>query len=1185
MKTPDASHTMKARLQAAARAAALIACAGIASAGATPAADPAAARSSAIEHNNYGIAYLAQFKPTEAEKELRASLAAQPDYLPALVNLGIAQLAQVHYDEAIESFKRALLADPKNIYAHFNLSLIYKVQGKTDEGIREALSALAGDQRDADLHYNLASLYQSARDFDKAIKEYEAAIEIDSSLLPAYYALGRAYIAKGDMDKGRTFIKRHQELTAASSLPASSSGLKYGEQGRYSLAMEDPAARDASSGPLASGRVKFVDVTPDTGVAFKHAGGGDPRELRGALAAGSDADAMIRDKIAPVLGTGLAIADLDGDGREDLVLPNTLAGKPAVFTNAGNLAFKASPAGASIPTGASMGVAAADVDNDGDTDLAITRYGGVTLLLNDGKGAFSPAKLPAVPARYFASSVSLADLDHDGDVDIFVAGMLAAPNPPKPSLTFPADFGGEHVLVFQNNGNGTFTEIGGKTKLDDGIHRNVGAVFSDFDNDRDIDVAVARLGGGIALYTNNRDGTFSQIGAKAGLPQEGDFLGLCVGDYDRDGWMDIVATTWSSTLPRIFHNDGTGSFALDVGATANVPRGTAAPLYGCAFADIDNDGLTDILAVNGTDKGGALRVLRNMGKNGFEDAEKAVGMDVVAARRGRGLATGDLDGDGDLDLVITNNGTAPTILRNDGGNKSHWVAIDARGLHSNKLGVGTKVEVKAGLLWQKQEVVSNSGYLSSSATAPFFGLGDHAQVDALRLLWPGGVLQDEIKLASNKEHSVEELDRKGTSCPILYAWNGSSVAFVTDFLGGSAFGYLTGPGQYNYPDTEEYIRLPYGLLQPRDGRYEVFMNNQLEETIYFDRAQLVAVDHPAGTEAYPDEKLMPGPPFPRFRTLVVANQRPPRSAVDDAGTDQREALSAVDGSYVAGFRNLPFKGYAEPHTLEMDLGPLSPAGAVLLMTGWIDYADSTSNLAASQAGVHLATPSLQALDPVTGEWIDAMPEMGFPAGLPKTMTVDLTGHLPAGATKVRISTSMRIYWDRILVADPAGAEPSVLGLDPVSAVLRYRGFPKSIRPEGLGPPSYDYASEEPFVLWKAHEGAYTRFGDVRELLLSVDDLYVITRGGDEIKLAFEASALPPVPAGMTRTFFLHTDGFGKDMDLNSARPDLVGPLPYHDMPRFPYTAAEAYPLDDLRIRYLVEYNTRIVRRSVPPIGP
>lgn len=1143
-------------------------------------------REAAVEHNNLGIAFLAQFKKAEAEQEIRKALEADPDYLPALVNLAIAQLAQVRYDEAIENFRRALLVDPDNTHAHYNLSLILKIQGKAAAGLKHGMLALRGDPRDADIQYNVASLHQANREFDKAIEGYEAALRLDPNLLPALYGLGRAYIGKGDMENGKKYISQHQALQAASNLPASSAGLSYGEQGKYSLAMDDPSIRSAKAPPLPPGQVTFTDITSGSGLLFSHEGTGSARLLRAPLEVKGEIGALIRDRVAPLLGSGVTLADIDGDEAEEIILLNTNGGKASIFLNKGKMVFEAAPSLAKvIPGGAGMGAVAGDVDNDKDLDLLVTRYGGVTLLLNDGSGSFSPAELPPFPENQLAAGASFADVDHDSDLDLFISSLLAPPNPPGDPVEFPAGFGGGGLHLFRNNGNGSFTDITAEARFNDGPYRNVGAAFSDFDNDRDIDLAVSRMGGGIALFTNNRDGTFSNIAADAGLPTQGDFLGICAGDYNRDGYMDLVATSWSHSLPRLFRNDGSGRFALDVGALAKIPRGESGPLFGCGFADVDNDGLTDILAVNGTDKGGAVRLLRNLGGDEFEDGDGLTGLASIPARHGRGLAVGDLDGDGDFDLIVSNNGGRPTLLRNDGGNRNHWIAVRTNGFNSNYTGVGTKVEVKAGLLWQKTEVAAGSGYLSSHSLRPLFGLANYTRVDALRLLWPGGVLQDEMRLEPDKMHAIAELDRKGTSCPILYAWNGSEVAFVTDFLGGSAFGYLTAPGQYNYPDTDEYIRMPPDRIRERDGRYEIFMVNQLEETIYFDEADLLLVDHPAGTEVFPDERLMPGPPYPEYRLHTVHRMRPPAAARDGRGNDVLDLLSEWDGRYVGGFALLPFKGYAERHSLTLDLGAYPEKGAVLLLAGWIDYADSTSNLAASQAGVKLVTPYLEALDPSTGRWVMALPRMGFPAGLPKTMTVELTGHLPEGARRIRITTSQRIYWDQILIAEPAGATPRVTRLDPLGAVLRYRGFPLTNRPSGTrGLFSYDYAREQPFVIWKAHAGAYTRFGDVRDLLLETDDRYVITRGGDEIKVAFDARALPPPVPGWSRTIILYTDGFGKDMDVNSARPHRVGPLPYHAMPRFPYPESAAYPTQE-HLDYLALYNTRRVRESIPPLSP
>ncbi|MGH9799081.1 MAG: FG-GAP-like repeat-containing protein, partial [Blastocatellia bacterium] len=216
-----------------------------------------------------------------------------------------------------------------------------------------------------------------------------------------------------------------------------------------------------------------------------------------------------------------------------------------------------------------------------------------------------------------------------------------------------------------------------------------------------------------------------------------------------------------------------------------------------------------------------------------------------------------------------------------------------------------------------------------------------------------------------------------------------------------------------------------------------------------------------------------------------------------------------------------------------------------------------------------------------GQWQTVIPQMGFPAGLPKTMTVDLSGKFLCSdgkdAGRVRIVTSMRIYWDQILVDASGGDAPvKVTTLDPIAANLRWRGFPREYSPDGRKPLIYDYRTIEPFAPWKAHLGNYTRFGDVRELLTTTDDMYVVTRNGDEIQLDFDARRLPVLPAGWKRTYLVFADSFGKDMDLNSARPETIGELPYHAMKSYPYSPGDAYPDDKRHRDYLERYNTRTI---------
>ena len=268
-----------------------------------------------------------------------------------------------------------------------------------------------------------------------------------------------------------------------------------------------------------------------------------------------------------------------------------------------------------------------------------------------------------------------------------------------------------------------------------------------------------------------------------------------------------------------------------------------------------------------------------------------------------------------------------------------------------------------------------------------------------------------------------------------------------------------------------------------DGQYSLRINNQLEEVLYIDQTELVVLDHPAELELFPNERLMPGPPFPEFKVFAAQQARPPKAAWDHQGRDVKPLLAKVDRNYLDDFALLPYKGYAQEHELILDLGDLGTSRQVqLLMTAWIDYADSTANFKAAQVGAKLVPPYLQVRD-ARGQWQTVISRMGFPAGLPKTMVVDLTGKFLSRDTRVRIVTSMRIYWDQILVNTFSGFPDYQLHrLSASKADLRYAGFPREFSPDGKKPLIYDYDWIDPIAPWKSHAGSYTRFGDVTPLL-------------------------------------------------------------------------------------------------------
>ena len=395
-------------------------------------------------------------------------------------------------------------------------------------------------------------------------------------------------------------------------------------------------------------------------------------------------------------------------------------------------------------------------------------------------------------------------------------------------------------------------------------------------------------------------------------------------------------------------------------------------------------------------------------------------------------------------------------------------------------------------------------------------------------------------------------------------------------------GYLEEPGRYNTPDPDEYVRIRGDQLKERNGRYELRVTNELEEALFADRFQLVSVDHPQGVEVYPNEG-MTDPPRP-FKLYATRGARPPLTAVDDHGNDVLSRIARMDRQYPDDFRRDRIRGYADEHTLTMRLAKTaSSQNILLLLTGWTDYAWSSDNVAAAQAGKSMMLPALQVKD-AEGQWRTVIEDIGIPVGRPQTVTVDLTGKFLSPSREVRIVTNMRILWDQILV-DTSGAQSPfrIERLDPVGADLRWRGFSREITPDGREPFGYDYEQISFTSPWKVMPGRYTREGDVRELLLRSDDMFVISRPGDEISLSFDARTLPPVRAGWTRTFLLYSDGFSKEMDINSASPDQVSPLPFHGMTKYPYADPEVYPMTAARRAYIEKYNTRLVTAEIPSI--
>ena len=1187
----------------------------------------------AYRANNLGVALLEQFKYADAVREFQRALQIDPKLLMAHINLAIALFNVPDLDAASREAQTAAMLAPQAPQPHYLLGLIARAQNRTDEALAAFARVRQIDPRDTSTNINIGQLLVQQKQYDKAVEAFRAALDVEPYNTTALYSLANALTRTGKRNEAERLLQRFQKLRRGGA--GTQLGKDYPEQGRYSEAIVSTGAEPELVSHVTP-NITFMDATAS---AFSF-----PANSSAPASAPSSASifgrfrpldtsaanfaATAKHDIAATLGGSLVLFDYDGDGRLDLFETNAagdhlyhnVGGKFVDVTTESGLANQAT-----VPHGIGTAVVAGDYDNDGKPDLFIIRSTGLTLYHNDGNGRFSDrtasAKIPSY--QYLSLSAAFVDADHDGDLDIFIAGFVDFSKRPQASsngkssglVTFPDDFAGAPNMLLRNNGNGTFTDITAQAKVAGSHDHAVAVVPTDFDNHRDIDLLIVNYSAAPDLFKNLRDGSFSNVARETGLNINGRFICVAAGDVNKDGFTDFF----------FGRADGAGVWAMSDGKEhfniASAPAGTA-QASAAQFFDYDNDGLLDLVAV----ANGRLRVWRNLGADNWtETTDRAVAgeLSISAGARttnkangagelggalaGRIFMAGDVDGDGDTDIILRSAGAAGTLrfARNDGGNRNHSVRVNLAGKVSNRSGVQTKIEMRAGSLWQKLET-----YAASPAPAPadiIFGLGARDAPDAVRVVWPSGTVQSETEMTgvetattttvgdksdraqrsaaktSPLALTITELDRKPSSCPYLFTWNGERFEFVTDFMGGGEMGDWIAPGKFNTPDPEEYVRIRSDQLKPRAGRYEIRVTNELEEVAYVDRLQLISIAHPQDVAVYPNEGLI-DPPRP-FKIFATRNAHPPVSATDDHGHDVLERIAYLDHRYVDDFALDSIRGFAVEHALTLDLGKVPDARrTLLLLTGYTDYAYSSDAVSAAQSGKSMAAPRVQVKDE-GGRWHTVIRNIGIPVGKPQTLVVDLTKKFLSANHEVRLVTNMRIYWDQILVDTSGGEFPlQITRLALLAANLRWRGFSQESAINGRNSSSYDYTRVSYLSSWKIMPGRYTREGDVRQLLNRVDDMFVVARPGDEISLSFDANRLPALPQRWTRTFLLYVNGFSKEMDINSASPDEVAPLPFHAMKRYPYTVPESYPMTRAHRAYLEHYNTRVVRAPAPQLA-
>ncbi len=528
--------------------------------------------------------------------------------------------------------------------------------------------------------------------------------------------------------------------------------------------------------------VTFTDVTKSAGVNFINASSAEKKY------------------IVESMSGGVAMFDFDNDGRLDIYLVNSytveaaLAKKArppaALYRNLGNGKFEdvAAKAGVADP-GWAVGVSVADYDNDGDDDLYVTCFGPDRLYRNRGNETFEDvtAKAGASDAR-FSAGAAWGDYDRDGDLDLFVTNYVDFKLDDMPQFgkgalcqyrAIPVQCGprglpGAGDALYRNNGDGTFTDVSKQAKVDDPKgYYGLGVMWTDFDDDGWLDIFVANDTTPNYAYRNNRDGTFTEMGFMLGVAvdengAEQGSMGVSIGDYDRDGRLDLIVTNFADQYNTIYRKGPDGAFTDVSRATKTADVSLPYVGWGVKFFDYDNDGWLDLLAVNGhvypqvegAFPGGMYGQRRLFYRNLRDGTFAEVGSSIpaLAARRvSRGAAFGDYDEDGDVNVIVNEINGAPALLRNDGGSKAgHWISLKLQGTKSNRNAAGARVELKAGGLTQIDEVHAGDSYISHSDWRLHFGLGAATTVDEITVRWPSGAVEKLTKVKADQVVRIVE---------------------------------------------------------------------------------------------------------------------------------------------------------------------------------------------------------------------------------------------------------------------------------------------------------------------------------------------------------------------------------------------------------------------------------------------
>ncbi|MBT8061378.1 MAG: VCBS repeat-containing protein, partial [Gammaproteobacteria bacterium] len=1008
-----------------------------------------------ISTNNRAVGLMGQFRYGEALEQFEQLSGDWPGTEEFEVNQAIATLnRQQEGDEqrALDLAGSVLEANPGNLRAHYVSGLVHLYLGFPEKALPHFSAVAEGDPEDAHAAYYQALCHAQAGQYEAALAGYQQAMKLDPYLRSAHYGAFQSLQRLGRVDEAREVADTYQRLERN---PRSHlAEFRYTRMGRWGEAVaidqDTPGPRPVPAGPVFAGR--------------------EPLPVSGH----SDGAWMTNGNAA------ISVADIDHDGRHDLFLngvsgPGADAGGNLVIISGVDETFTADE---QHPLAAVTGVNAVlwgDFDNDGRTDAYLCRDGINQLWQQDSAGGWTDIteKADAGGGAFDTVDGAFFDADHDGDLDLFLVN----------------DDGPNELL--NNNLDGTFRPLAAERGIagDGGPSRMVLPV--DLDSDRDVDLVVLNSEGPHSVWLNDRLWSYRPAPGFDAFGQQ-PATAVLAADLDANGMNELYtldpegqAWRWSADPQGTWRGN-----ALELPPEAGQLQASQ-----LAMQDVNGDGRQDLL-LSSRLGWAAVGLAENQPELlHVAWASQDASFDAVLAFTGASLQGPEMLAleSGQLVSWAPGPGRHPYLALKLSGKQDQGHAT-----RSNASGIGAQLTVRSGSQWSRLASFRSQTSPGQSLQPLVVGLNGSQRADFVSIDWSDGVFQSELAIEAGTLSLIAEEQRQLSSCPVLFAWNGEEYAFVSDFLGVGGIGYAVGPGEYSTPRPWENFLLPDGALQARQGRYALKIGEPMEEVAYIDAARLLTYDLPAGWNLVMDERMGVVGPEPTGEPRYYRREMLPVAAVNDRSENVLDALLKSD--HVAapvGPLDERFIGrLAGEHELILSFGQAidsSDGHPMLVADGWIEYPYSQTSFAAWQAGAAFEAPTLDAW---TGEqWQTVYPQFGFPAGMPRRMSLPLDA-LPANTRKLRLRSNLQIYWDRIAVAwAETPAEVSVSEMPLHEARFTQPGFAQRSTLAQFRP-YYDYSKLSPYWDTRYMAGNYTRPGPVKALVESADDAVAIIGPGE-----------------------------------------------------------------------------------------